>query len=222
LADPGTSFSSLLITTDVPLLLFWSLALWAIAGMQSSRSPAWTILLGVSIGLGLLSKYAMLYFLLGISACFLFSREGRKFLDARFAAAAAIAALAFFPNVIWNISNSLATVRHTASQRELECREPVPLTSATPSDLSVRRPGIIGPVAAGIFVRGGLTGTEVLGLHPPHRLMLALSAPIVMIVTFQAFISRANANWAAPAFITLCILVCAWATRSSRRCATPA
>ena len=49
-----------------------------------------------------------------------------------------------------------------------------------------------------------------------RSLLLALSVPIVAIVTLQAFISRANANWAAPAYIAVTILVCAWALRSGK------
>lgn len=213
---PGTSFSSLLITTDVPLLLFWALALWALASMQASRAWQWPVLLGASIGLGLLSKYAMLYFLLGIIVAFLFTREGRSFLlDRRFALAGAVALLVFSPNIIWNISNSLATVRHTASNANWTAENLFNLGNAF-SFLGAQA-GIIGPVAAGILIWGAVMAWRKWGLSPADRLMLALSAPIILVVTFQAFISRANANWAAPAFIALCILACAWAVRSTKR-----
>lgn len=213
---PGTSFSSLLITTDVPLLLAWALALWAIAEMQSSRSLKWTILLGVSIGLGLLAKYAMLYFLLGIAAAFLFTSQGRKFLlDARMAIAGAVALLVFSPNIIWNISNSLATVRHTASNANWNSDNLFNIGNAL--GFVGAQAGIIGPVAAAILIWGAVKTWKHWGLSGSDRLLLALSAPIILIVTFQAFISRANANWAAPAFIALCILACAWALRGSAR-----
>ena len=64
---PGTSFSSLLITTDVPLLFFWALALWSFAELRREPKVAWAVALGAAIGLGLLSKYAMLYFVLGLA-----------------------------------------------------------------------------------------------------------------------------------------------------------
>ena len=56
---PAVSFSSGLISTDVPLLLFWSLALVAFVHLLRRRGSAWTLALGVALGLGLLSKYAM-------------------------------------------------------------------------------------------------------------------------------------------------------------------
>jgi hypothetical protein len=75
--------------------------------------------------------------------------------------------------------------------------------------------GIIGPVAAIVLVIGLVKAWRDKSLQHPDNLMLTLSVPIIVIVALQAFISRANANWAAPAFVSLCILVCAWAMRRS-------
>ena len=61
---PGASFSAGVISTDVPLLLFWTAALLAWARLLETRSWGWTLALGAAIGLGLLSKYAMIYFYL--------------------------------------------------------------------------------------------------------------------------------------------------------------
>jgi 4-amino-4-deoxy-L-arabinose transferase-like glycosyltransferase len=212
LSIPGTSFSSLLITTDVPLLFFWALALWAVVEMQTSKSLRWSVLLGVSLGLGLLSKYAMLYFLLGLAIAFLPTREGRLFLSGRqMLSGIAIAVAVFSPNIIWNITNGLATVRHTASNANWSSDRLFNFSHIF--EFLGAQAGIIGPIAAGIFVLGAIRSTRSATITTSDRLMLALSAPVIIVVTLQAFISRANANWAAPAFVTLCILVCAWALR---------
>ena len=211
---PGTSFSSLLITTDVPLLFFWSLALWAMVEMQTSAKMRWPLLLGISIGFGLLSKYAMLYFLLGLALALLPFAEGRRQLfNRRFAIAAGTAALVFSPNVIWNVMNGLATVRHTASNANWNTDKLFNVGHIF--EFLGAQAGIMGPVAAGIFVVGLVGAWRRKDFPAADRLMLALSAPIILVVTMQAFISRANANWAAPAFVALCILVCAWAVRAN-------
>ena len=212
LSIPGTSFSSLLITTDVPLLFFWSLALWSIVEMQTSKSPRWSVLLGVSLGLGLLSKYAMLYFLLGIAMAFLPTREGRLFLFGRqMLTGIAVALVVFAPNLVWNITNGLATVHHTASNANWSSDRLFNFSHIF--EFLGAQAGIIGPIAAGILVLGAIRNGRSSTITTSDRLMLALSAPVILVVTLQAFISRANANWAAPAFVTLCILVCAWALR---------
>ena len=213
LSIPGTSFSSLLITTDVPLLFFWALALWSIVEMQTSKSLRWSVMFGVSVGLGLLSKYAMLYFLLGLAIAYMPWRQGRTFLAGRqILTGLAVAIAVFSPNVIWNISNGLATVRHTASNASWNSDRLFNFSHIF--EFLGAQAGIIGPIAAGIFVVGFLRFGRTATINASDRLMLALSAPVIIVVTLQAFISRANANWAAPAFVTLCILVCAWAMRA--------
>src|ERR1700722_9970210 len=51
---PGAIFSTRIISTDVPLLFFWSLALLAYVNLLAAPSKRWAIVLGVSIGLGML------------------------------------------------------------------------------------------------------------------------------------------------------------------------
>src|ERR1700733_4327412 len=62
---PGISYSSGLISTDVPLLFFWAVALYAFLCALDDRAWRWPILCGIAVGLGLLAKYAMFYFAIG-------------------------------------------------------------------------------------------------------------------------------------------------------------
>jgi hypothetical protein len=212
---PGTSFSSLLITTDVPLLFFWALALFALAELRRTTDLRWAALLGVAIGLGLLSKYAMLYFLLGLALAYVPTPAGRAFIFSRAGLTAGVAAVAIFaPNVLWNAFNSFATVSHTASNANWNPENLFNFKSFF-SFLGAQI-GIIGPIAAGLIVWGLIKGWRGRNYDHPDTLLLALSLPIIAIVALQAFISRANANWAAPAFVALTILVCAWALRQHR------
>jgi hypothetical protein len=127
----------------------------------------------------------------------------------------AVAVAVFSPNLIWNITNGLATVRHTASNANWNSDRLFNFSHIF--EFLGAQAGIIGPMAAGIFVVGLIRNGRAATISAPDRLMLALSAPVIIVVTLQAFISRANANWAAPAFVTLCILVCAWALRANWR-----
>ena len=58
---PAASFSSLLISTDVPLLLFWTLAFYGWIKLIETRSMGFAALTGASVGLGLLANYAAVY-----------------------------------------------------------------------------------------------------------------------------------------------------------------
>ena len=61
---PAISLSSHLISTDVPLLFFWAGALYCWVKLLETRSWISAIFLGLALGLGLMSKYAMIYFVL--------------------------------------------------------------------------------------------------------------------------------------------------------------
>ncbi|TAN44833.1 MAG: glycosyltransferase family 39 protein, partial [Rhodospirillales bacterium] len=65
---PGVAYSSMLVTTDPPLLMFWAAALFFTAkALDSQRPGPWWILLGITIGLGLLAKYAMILYALSLA-----------------------------------------------------------------------------------------------------------------------------------------------------------
>src|SRR5262245_52269710 len=62
----GSVFSARIVSTDVPLLLFWALALFAYVRLLQKADWRWALVLGLAIGAGLLAKYAMVYFLPGL------------------------------------------------------------------------------------------------------------------------------------------------------------
>ena len=75
---PVTAFLAAAVTTDVPLLLFWSIALYLWTKLIERKSMAWAVALGLTIGIGLLAKYAMIYFPLGMACHAIFSAEARS------------------------------------------------------------------------------------------------------------------------------------------------
>jgi 4-amino-4-deoxy-L-arabinose transferase-like glycosyltransferase len=52
----GTAFSARIISTDVPLLFFWALALLAYVKLINGGDMRWGAVLGVALGLGLMAK----------------------------------------------------------------------------------------------------------------------------------------------------------------------
>lgn len=207
---PGTSFSSLLITTDVPLLFFWSLALLALAKLRQAESMAWAIVLGVAVGLGLLSKYAMLYFVLGAGLALLSNVDGRRLITSRAGLIAlATALIVFAPNIIWNVTHQFETVSHTAANANIGGG----FKLSKLLEFLGAQVGIFGPIAMGLLIWGIARGWMDRALTSADTLLIALAAPPLVIVTIGALISRANANWAAPAFVALAVLVAAWGVK---------
>jgi len=65
----------------------------------------------------------------------------------------------------------------------------------------------------GLLIFGLVRGWRDRDLASADTLLLALAAPPLVIVTVEALISRANANWAAPAFVSLAVLAAAWGVK---------
>jgi 4-amino-4-deoxy-L-arabinose transferase-like glycosyltransferase len=111
---PGVIFSARIISTDVPLLLFWAVALLAYVRLLPGPSWRWSVVLGLALGVGMLAKYAMIYFLLCAACAACFDRDARALLwRPQTWAALGIAGLLLIPNFIWNAENNFMTLRHT-------------------------------------------------------------------------------------------------------------
>ena len=89
------------------------------ARLCEARRPAadarWTIVLGLALGLGLMAKYAMIYFVLGVALAAWLDPDARKLLrtPAPWLALADRSSRSSTPNILWNLDNGLATFRHT-------------------------------------------------------------------------------------------------------------
>lgn len=84
-------------------ILWWVLIAYFVVRLLKSEDPRWLLPVGVVIGLGLETKYAIVFYIAGILAGFLLT-PARRFLITRwFWIAVAIALLIFLPNLIWLI-----------------------------------------------------------------------------------------------------------------------
>ncbi len=208
---PGVSFSALVISTDVPLLFFWAVALlatWRILGLGDWR---WAIALGAALGFGFLSKYAMAYFLLGlILYAVMTPRAPWRGTGGKFLAAAGLALMIIVPNLAWNAAHGWATIGHTAANANWGQGGGLHLLEA--ASFAGAQFGVFGPIPLIVLA----LRIALWRLDPPsgaERYLLALSAPVLILMIAQSGISRAHANWAAVAYVAATILVVAWLER---------
>ena len=194
---PGLSYSSGLVSTDVPLLFCWSMALYAFIRATEGRSWRWPVLCGIALGLGLMSKYAMLYFVLGavIAAVFI-PRARRLVLSWRGLAILLIGLALLAPNIWWNWMNGFPTVGHTEANANWS--HPRYNILNTLSFLGGQF-GVFGPVMMVAFIAS--LWKLARARDDRDLLLAAFSLPPLVIIIVQAFISEANANWAATAYI---------------------
>jgi hypothetical protein len=207
---PGAIFSTRIISTDVPLLFFWALALLAYVNLLDGPSRRWAIVLGASIGLGMLAKYAMIYFLPGVALAAFVSKRARLMLmrsDIWLALLVAVVVLA--PNIIWNASNGFATVQHTG---DLVLGEPTHPSIMRTLQFLAGQFGVFGPIEFTLMIYA-LVRLASPALREQDRILVAFFVPALAVVAGFAFVAKANDNWAAVSFISGVVLTAAFLSR---------
>ena len=223
---PGVTLSSGIISTDVPLLMFWSVALYALIRLLEITSPealervasqrsstvGWGLVFGVALGLGLMSKYAAFYLLICLAVYLIATPAARSILKARgFWLALLVAAFILAPNIWWNVDNGGVTVAHTADNAKWGGKMFQPLKAL---EFFGAQFGVFGPILFGALLVIIFRAWRE-GLPSADRLLLCFCLPIILIITVQAFLSRAHANWAATAYVAATPLVIATMIRDA-------
>ena len=200
---PAVWLSSAIASTDVALLLFWSLAMNAWAHLRETPTLKWATGLGIFIGLGMLSKYAMLFFVIAMGLITIFDRKTREALLSKFGVWTALLALIIIsPNIAWNAANDFQTVGHTAANANLNG---IPFNPMELLEFIGSQFGVFGPVTFGLLLAA--LGFAVKRKLTPTTQMLAVFALVpLLVICAEAFISRANANWAVTSYIGGCLL----------------
>ncbi len=214
---PAVSLSAGLMTTDVPLLFFWAVALYAFLRLIDGCGIGWALLLGAAVGLGLLSKYAMAFFV-PCAALYLVLTPGaaRRIGATKLVIAAALGLLVFAPNLAWNWEHGLATFRHTSANANLGARLFRPDSLA---EFFFSQFAVFGPILFAYLVwrsrrlMAGLVGR----LGDGDRFLVAFSAPVLLVMLVQSLLSRAHANWAAIAYVAATVLVVCWLIGEGRK-----
>jgi 4-amino-4-deoxy-L-arabinose transferase-like glycosyltransferase len=212
---PGVQLSSAVIATDAPLLFFLSLSLLAyveVPHAEGRRRIALAAGFGAALGLAFLAKYAAIYGLIGAVLYAAVSREGRApWRPATIAPALVAFAAALAPNLVWNATHGFATVQHTASNADWGASRL--FNPAELGDFVLSQFGVFGPIPFAVLLGGAAVMAFRRRLQPADRLLLCFALPALAIVAGQAFVSRANANWASAGFVAGSVLAGAWLVR---------
>lgn len=212
IAAPGVVFSARIISTDVPLLFFWALALLGFVKLRSGGTAWWALLVAIGLGLGLLSKYAMVYFVAGLTVAAIFDPYSRRLVRSpALLLAILVGFLMLAPNVAWNIDNGFLTFRHTGDNASgdftLDLTEGLEFLAA--------QFAVAGPIVFAVLLVliARLRSTD---LTPSDRMLIAFSLPPLLTITVSAFLGNSNANWAVTAYISAFVVTAAVLVRAGR------
>ncbi len=205
---PAVSLSSVLMSTDVPLLFFWTAGVVSLQRALEPGGHKWWLGVGFALGLGLLSKYAMATFIVSAGLYLALSDKHRAVLRTRWPWMALVLGLAIFsPNVLWNAEHDWLSARHTGDNANLQADLFHPLKLA---EFVGTQFGVFGPLLFGLLLFLLLVRLRPLARDDRMWLLTAFALPQLLVIAVVALLSRAHANWAATAYVTATVLVVAW------------
>jgi len=212
---PGVAFSSLIISTDVPLFLCWISALYALHRAVTGQDWLWWLLLGVAAGIGLLTKYTMGIFAVSTVLWFAITPALRsQFRKPGPYLTAIVAALIFAPNLWWNHTHGWPTFQHTADISNLEAGPGLHWDEL--QEFLAGQAAIMGPV---LFIALLVLIARFRHWWPDERsrFLACFTLPFLLLISAQALLGRANANWAAMTYAAGTLWVVGWLLQANRR-----
>ncbi len=200
---PLYSTYGVLMTIDSPFMFFWILSLllfWKTMEAGDPEVPRKTgmlvwVLLGVSIGLGLLAKYTMAFFYLSGFLFYIFNKDSRRlFLEKGPYVATAVSLIVFSPVIIWNAGHGWVTLKHTAGQAHLS--DGLVLSPKYFFDYIGSQLGVITPV---LFVLLFIALWKLKG-DKKGSFLFWFSVPIFVFFALKSIQGKVQGNWALPAY----------------------
>ena len=203
LVIPAVSVSSFFISTDVILLLFWTLSMIALLKIKNDPSSINFVTCGIMVGLAFLSKYAAIYFFLSLSFLCFFDKDYRRLFAQNIFKSALLIFTIFIivlPNIIWNYNNNWLTLQHTSANADLKNFNPSFFRGIGFLFTQVFMLGIF------VFL-GAAKSIKRIKTDSQNVFLLCFSLPIILVVFVESIAVKANANWAAVGLVGLFVFL---------------
>ncbi len=203
---PAASLGGFIISTDTPLLLFWSLSLFFLLISIRQNSSFSSLLVGIFLGFAFLSKYAALFFLIFFFIWWLIYDRSTFLSIKNISIILLTSALIASTNLYWNYLNDFATVNHTISNANLSV---ITLNYNNVIDFLSSQFLVFGPLLLLLYF---FVIIDSLFKDKDVTLLAVISFPIIILITVQSFLKIANANWAVTAYIGATLIISYYAT----------
>lgn len=195
---------SLMANPDVPLLLFWTLALLALHRAVFDGGRGWWLAAGLAMGLAFDSKYPAVYLQAGMLLFLLLSRPHRGLLKTPWPyLALAVAHLVSLPVYVWNLRHGLASFAFQTVDRAAGAGG---VDLSRPLGVLVTQGAILLPfLLAAVLAAGWRYARRGLGrraLEPEVLFLLAFFLPLLLTCAALSLTTWVKTNWPMPAYVT--------------------
>ncbi|TWF41815.1 dolichyl-phosphate-mannose-protein mannosyltransferase [Chitinophaga polysaccharea] len=93
-------------------IFFWTAMAYGLTRFQQSEKPLHLYMAGLSFGLGMLSKYTMVFYATGLMAGLLLTWDRKILTNRHFYYAIGLSFLLFLPNLLWQVRNGFPVIYH--------------------------------------------------------------------------------------------------------------
>lgn len=97
---------------------FWTLGFYFLIRFINTENKKFLLLIGATLGVGLMNKYTMITWALGVFMGMIFYQRGKVFKSKWWYFSGIISLLILLPNIIWQIRNDLPFLRHLQELNE--------------------------------------------------------------------------------------------------------
>lgn len=209
----------LFILPDTPLSLFWLLTLYIAIKILPDQNPSpnnkrFFLLIGIFIGLGMISKYTAVFLWLGIIVYILVAnRVWLRTKELYFAVLLTV--MLFLPVIIWNVQNDFISFtfqgeRVSLSQSKLRFDF---LGTELAGQIFYNNPINFVIVIVSLFA---LFKKKFILQKDALILLLSWSIPIIAIFLFSSLTRRTLPHWSAPGYYALIIISSAYLSSISK------
>lgn len=204
LAMPLLAVGGVMITPDTPSVLFWGLAVWAVAELHHSRNAYGWLAVGFFSGLGLLSKYTNLFVGAGIALWIALLPMNWRWLRCWQLWVGGVMAFALaLPVILWNYNHHWASfIKQFGRVSSGEGATARYLFEFAGSYLGLASPliAMLGMWGLWLTLRAA-----VVSRGPSYVLLAGTVAPLLAYLLLHAVNGRVQPNWAAPLYPALAI-----------------
>jgi len=197
---------SMLMTIDCPLFFFWTLAIYSLyrAIFLDQKSYWW--LAGLALGLGLMTKFVMIFWIISLFLFLITSPKYRHHLKSRYLYLCILLGLLFLiPQLYWNYKHQWAMFVHFIHKGGIG--EGIKFRPLNFLRFIGAQAGVISPLLfAGVLYtmyeslrRGFKIGEE------NFRFLSSFFIPILIFYTLLSFHNKIGTNWIVVAYLTLIV-----------------